>query len=283
MNISRRQFLGTLAVAGAGAVVPTAVDVWRCSIEVSRRVLRVGKGAEPRLRLAHLSDLHYSGDVPLTHIERAVELALAERPHVVCLTGDFVTDHAPDPAEYVRVLRRLSGAAPTFASLGNHDGGVWAARRGLASSPAVVVDILTAAGVRVLRNECETVTVDGRQWVLAGVEDLWSFPIDINRAGLSQTARGAERPPRIVLSHNPDSKDLLAAGDWDLLLCGHTHGGQIRLPFIGGRLTAPVRDTRFVEGLRGWEGRWIHVTRGVGAIWGLRVNCPAEVAILELS
>jgi predicted MPP superfamily phosphohydrolase len=66
-----------------------------------------------------------------------------------------------------------------------------------------------------------------------------------------------------------------------LLLCGHTHGGQIRLPFVGTPF-APVRDKRFVEGLHQWDGRWMYITRGVGNLHGVRFNCPPEVSLLTL-
>lgn len=85
-----------------------------------------------------------------------------------------------------------------------------------------------------------------------------------------------------MLCHNPDAKDKLRASAWDLMLCGHTHGGQLRLPGIG-RPFAPVRDVRYVEGLRPWEGRLIHITRGIGNLHGLRFNCRPEINLLNLA
>ena len=85
----------------------------------------------------------------------------------------------------------------------------------------------------------------------------------------------------IMLSHNPDAKTALRDVPWDLMLCGHTHGGQITLPLLGSPL-APIADKRFSEGLHTWDKRWIYVTRGVGSLLGMRFNCPPEVSILEL-
>jgi predicted MPP superfamily phosphohydrolase len=65
------------------------------------------------------------------------------------------------------------------------------------------------------------------------------------------------------------------------MLCGHTHGGQVKLPFIGAPIVS-IRDRRFGEGLRQWEGRWIYVTRGVGNLHGIRFNCPPEVSLLTV-
>ncbi len=68
---------------------------------------------------------------------------------------------------------------------------------------------------------------------------------------------------------------------WDLMLCGHTHGGQLSLPVIGTPF-APVRDKKYVAGLHKWNNKQIHITRGVGNVLGLRFNCPPEVSVLEL-
>jgi len=75
----------------------------------------------------------------------------------------------------------------------------------------------------------------------------------------------------VLLSHNPDSKTEVQDHPWDLMLCGHTHGGQLWIPFVGAPF-APIRDKRFVKGLRRWNNRWIHVTKGVGNLHGLRLN-----------
>ncbi len=92
----------------------------------------------------------------------------------------------------------------------------------------------------------------------------------------------SRRISRIVLSHNPDSKELLRDYSWDLLLCGHTHGGQLSLPILGTPF-APVHDHRYVYGLNQWNGRFIHTTKGIGNRHGVRFNCRPEVAILSVS
>ena len=83
------------------------------------------------------------------------------------------------------------------------------------------------------------------------------------------------------MSHNPDSKEMLRRWPWDLLLSGHTHGGQVIIPFQGPRY-APVTDKRYVAGLKPWESRQIHVTRGVGNFAGVRFRCRPEVSLLIL-
>lgn len=273
--ITRRHFLGGLGLAASALAVPLVAGQ---VIQRSRHSLRLWKDPGPTLRIAHVSDLHSSSYIPLDFIAQALDLALEGQPDVVALTGDLVNAVAPDPAGLVRTLQRLTARAPTYACLGNHDGGRWLAARQGPSTPDAVTEILEAAGIRVLRNQTERVRIRERTFLLTGLEDLWSMPLDTGSAGF-----GRESDPRVVLAHNPDTKDELAREPWDLMLSGHTHGGQIRLPFFGGRLTAPVRDDRYIEGLLPWGPHHLHISRGVGSLLGLRINCPPEVTLLELT
>ncbi len=230
------------------------------------------------VRILQLSDLHVSPSVPFSLIENAVELALEAKPDVICLTGDFVTDATPfDHSEYARILRPLSSAAPVFATLGNHDGGRWGATRIGLKDSSVVQALLKAANIPLLHNRSEVVRVRDQELRFAGVPDLWSDEVDGNAAFAEVPADD----PAILLAHNPDTKDVLADRPWDLMLSGHTHGGQVVLPMVGDRFV-PVRDKRFIAGLKPWKERQIYVTRGVGSINGVRVNCRPEVTVLDL-
>lgn len=272
--MNRRQFIGGLALASGALAIPLARGL---SIQRARQQVKLWNDGGPALRVAHLSDLHSSPSISLNFINEAIDLALIEPPDLICVTGDFVTDRAPDPEGLVRALRRLSNAAPTFACLGNHDGGAWSAQRGDAATPDAVLEILESSGIQPLLDKTELLQFRERELLLTGVYDLWSHAIDPRTAGFAPDSRR-----RIVLAHNPDTKDELARVPWDLMLSGHTHGGQIRLPFFGGRLTAPVRDARYIEGLLPWNDRQIHISRGVGCLHGIRINCPPEVTLLAL-
>jgi predicted MPP superfamily phosphohydrolase len=231
------------------------------------------------LRILQLSDFHASSVVPFSLIENSVELGLEAKPDVICLTGDFVTDAAAfDETKYVGILRRLSSAAPVFASLGNHDGGRWSASIHGFKDSSVIRRLLRAGNVALLHNRSEVLRVRDQSVRFAGVGDLWSDGVN------GDLAFADVRPddPAILLAHNPDTKDALADRPWDLMLSGHTHGGQVVLPFIGERFV-PVRDKRFIAGLKQWNGRQVYITRGVGSIRGVRVNCRPEVTILDLS
>jgi uncharacterized protein len=230
------------------------------------------------LRILHLSDFHVSPVVPFSLIENSVELGLEAKPDVICLTGDFVTDATPfNETEYARILQRLSSAAPAFATLGNHDGGAWAASVGGLKDSSMVRALLRASKVSLLYNRSEAVHVRDQSIRFVGVADLWSGEVNGDLAFANVRADD----PAILLAHNPDTKDLLADRPWDLMLSGHTHGGQVVLPMLGEQFV-PVRDKRFIAGLKPWNGRQVYVTRGVGSIDSVRVNCRPEVTVLDI-
>ena len=276
-KISRRRFLGGVSFAALGAFGYARLfeAEWLQQSFVS---VPFAAATQSPLKLLHLSDLHASPVVSLRYIQRAIDAACAWKPDLICVTGDFITRTFEDDAGYVRVLRRLSGTAQTFASLGNHDGGRWAGEDGGYKDANWIVNVLKRSGIRLLHNASARIQVGDHKLNLVGVGDMWAGDMDIQRAFAGRPAGDT-----IVLSHNPDTKEHLNAFDWRLMLCGHTHGGQLRVPWLGATPFAPVRDKRFVAGLRGWNERWIHVTRGIGSVFGVRINCPPEVSFLTLT
>ena len=215
----------------------------------------------------------------LAHVRRSVEMGLAEKPDLICLTGDFITHKYDRWDEYAAILKALPNAAPTYAILGNHDGGGWARHKGYADT-VLVRAMLERAEIPLLHNRRVPLEIAGRRFVLAGLGDWWADEMDA--ASAFKAYRPERGVPTILLSHNPDTKDRLTTWPWNLMLCGHTHGGQLSLPLIGTPF-APVRDKRFVRDLHSWEGRWLHITAGVGALHSMRFNCRPEVSVLELT
>ncbi len=229
------------------------------------------------LKILHLSDFHASPVVPYSFIEKAVELGIAQQPDLICLTGDFISAKIPVPAEYQRIFSKLSNFAPTFACIGNHDGGYWVGRVGGYKDLSAIKNLLTGSGIHFLLNRKEILEIQDQEIEIIGLGDVWAhsaFPEKV------MSAKRKAKRPILVLSHNPDSKEQLIKYDWDLMLCGHTHGGQLRIPFTNATPFAPVRDHRFVEGLHVWKNRHIHITRGVGNLHGMRFNCRPQVSIL---
>lgn len=276
-RISRRRILGLGAAATlSGCTYPTLLEPrW---LETTHTRVPVQGHSSASARILHLSDLHASNVVPWSLIETAVDTGLAHKPDLICLTGDFITDRLEtDTGRYVRILRRLSAAAPTFAVLGNHDGGSWAAPRGGHAGHKGVERLLEDARVELLHNRSRRLDLAHGRLALAGVGDYWSYEVDAK--GAMQAASPALTT--LVLCHNPDAKELLRFHSWHLMLCGHTHGGQVMIPFQGPRY-APVRDKRYVSGLNAYGSRHIYTTRGVGNVLGVRFGCRPEVSLLDV-
>ena len=250
-------------------------------IEVNHTAVPLGRGAgRPPLKLMHLSDLHASSVVSLDYLAEAIALGLSQKPDLICLTGDYITSTWKDWTGYARLLARLSAAAPTFACLGNHDGGYWAHLHKGYPTTTEVQDLLAQVRISLLDNTAAGLSIQGRKLNLVGVGDIFARQFWPARAFYGW--KPEKDNVTILLSHNPDTKTWLRPYPWDLMLCGHTHGGQLELPLIGAPF-APVKDMRFIKGLHPWESRWIHVTKGVGNVWGVRLNCRPEISLLTLT
>jgi predicted MPP superfamily phosphohydrolase len=274
--MNRRRFLqlllGSAATAGVGWTYARHVEPTNLQTDRLRLPLR---GLRAPLKILHLSDLHASRVVPLSLIGEAFERGLAEKPDMVCLTGDFITSGFPEGPEYGSLLATLGRAVPCFACPGNHDGKD--GRR--ASRPSLrLLKLLAEAEITLLVNRSLVWDGPAGPVRITGLGDLWA---GMTRPHEAWNYQDGNNPPHLVLCHNPDSKELLRNYPWDLMLCGHTHGGQLRIPFLGAPL-APVRDKSMIEGLHSWDGRLIHITRGVGNLHGIRINCPPQINILHL-
>ena len=276
--MTRRSLLLGALSAGATAIGYPCFYEPRWLETTERRVRLAHAPFRNPIRLLHLADLHASLVVPLSLIQHAITLGLSQAPDLICLTGDFITfRHDFDSRAYVNALKRLTAAAPTFAVLGNHDGGSWAGRHRGNADHAFVERMLEESGVRLLHNRSERVTVRDERLTLVGVGDLWSHEVD----GWKAFAGVRSEEPVVLLAHNPDSKGKLVSFPWDLMLSGHTHGGQVIVTHDGARY-APVADKRYVAGLKPWGSRQIHVTRGVGNVGGVRFRCRPEVSTLVI-
>ncbi len=282
-RLNRRTFLLSLGGLAAATAATGTYARWiePRRLKISRHTVPPRTPSDhPPIKLLHLTDLHVIDTASLEHLARALEFGLLLKPDLVCLTGDFVTRREHIVTGYVDILRRLSSRVPTFATLGNHDGGIWSGHYGGDSNSHAVRLLLRESRIPCIHNSTTAISIHGRQLQLTGLGDLWNGECLPARAFPASTA--AAEATRIVLSHNPDSKSRLLAHDWDLLLSGHTHGGQIGLPFLARRF-APVADKRFLHGLHRWENRWLHVGQGIGCLHGIRFACPPEIALLTLA
>jgi len=265
------------AIAYAVAVEPGWIELRRVRVPV--------RGLPPALegfRIAQLSDLHRSEIVGAAHVRGAVARALAEQPELVAVTGDLVTGEARFFDDVAEDLAPLAAAAPSFAVPGNHDYDHWYphARAGMPDGPQRLGDVLRAHGIEFLRNESRVLDVRGgaARIEIVGLDDFWSPNFDPARAFAGASREGLTR---IVLNHNPDGFAVTRHERFDLMLCGHTHGGQVRIPLLGAPI-CPVEDRRFLQGLVAADDRLVYTNRGIGYNRRVRFGVRPEVTLLEL-
>lgn len=282
-RLSRRSFLK----AGLGATVGLALysgEIERHRIEVTQRdmFLRGLPAGFEGMRIAQLSDIHLDDFTEPFFLRHVIEHINILKPDAVFLTGDFVTSGhwfksvAHEAAwQCAKMLSELQ-CRPLYAVLGNHD---------VDSGAEQVTEALEANGVTVLRNSHLPIERgNGRIW-LAGLDDPVAGHPNPELAIPAQI-RNVPHEPVVVLCHAPDYADRLqrhpAGSAVDLMLSGHTHGGQIRLPLIGA-LVLPDMGRKFIEGWFQLGRMQLYVNRGIGTIGvPFRLDCPPEITLFTL-
>lgn len=222
-------------------------------------------GAGP-LRIALITDLHNAPN----QMEAIVEALQQERPDLIIFGGDLVmADKRFRRTKWaINGFRKLAAIAPTYAVLGNHD----------YEKQEQVERVLTTAGVPLLRNKTvDWHTPSGHLLKITGLGD-WNEGDEA--PALCLKAAGEEAAPVLLVSHDPESRWLLRQYDWDLMLSGHTHGGQIGIPFTGKYLSF---RSSMPAGIFDFEGkRRVFVSRGVGSILNMRFFCSPEINIISI-
>ena len=222
------------------------------------------------VRIAHISDLHMSGRIHKEYFERVAEEVNLLKPDLIALTGDLVEcdaclDWLPD------TLGRLRAPGGVYFVLGNHD------RR---TNHRRLVESLEGLGLIHLGGRCQHVTYRDMRIELAGNELPWFGPAP--RVSPLQQA-SAERPSlRILLAHAPDLFAWASDHNFDLILAGHNHGGQVCLPLLGAILAPSCSGTRYAGGTFRRGNTLMHVSRGTASLTPFRWNCPPEIALLDL-
>ena len=250
-------------------------------VVVTRRTIAVANlpPALAGLRVLHMSDLHWHRGSELAQLLPALAAQLAY--DVAVYTGDFI-DNDDGIAPVGAILERMPWAHASFAVMGNHDylpygAAGSAAPRTRHNDVRRLRAMLARRGITVLDNTAQP--LGSERFYIAGVNDYTTGHADLD-AALQAVPPGAAT---VLLSHHPDIVLDLGARRPDLILAGHTHGGQIRLPGVGAVVTHSALPRRHAMGLTRYHDVPLFVTRGIGySGLDLRLGCAPEVALLTL-
>lgn len=220
-------------------------------------------------RIAFLTDTHVASFMRRGFYREAVAQTMRFDPDLILLGGDFVSfeRHIPLMAEVL--LTGLSAHDGMYAVLGNHD--YWA-------SADKVIAAMTARGVEFIVNRSVALRRGSDTIALAGIDELYRGAPDLDAA----FSRVDPARPCLVLSHHPDILELVGDRRIDLMVCGHTHGGQIRFPFFGAVVVPSKHEGRYAAGFHRLGRALMYVSRGIGAIPPLRILCKPELATFVL-
>jgi uncharacterized protein len=282
-RITRRRFL-TATLGGAAGLALYSGEIARHWTEVSELEISIPglPQAFDGMRIAQLSDIHLDDFTEPFYLRHVVHKVNNMQPDAVFLTGDYISDGVDSKQFAVRaawqcaqILSELQ-CGKVYGVLGNHD---------IAVDADEVSKALRAHGVTLLRNSYLPIErAGGRLW-LAGIDDpVWGHPNP--ELTIPASIRNIPDEPILLMCHAPDFADdllkLPSGQAVSLMLSGHTHGGQVRLPIFGA-LELPSLGKKYVEGHFRLGKMQLYVNRGIGTI-GLpfRLNCPPEIALFTL-
>lgn len=220
-------------------------------------------------RIGFLTDLHVASFMRRGLYRTAVEALRADDVDLVLLGGDFVSWERHIPLMATTLMENLEARDGVWAVLGNHD--YWAGAEG-------IVAALTSRGVRFIVNRSVEIRRGDSAIRLVGIDEIYRGTPDPEAAFRDVP----EETVVIGISHHPDIIDLLEDRCIDLLVCGHTHGGQIRFPFFGALIVPSAHEWKYAAGFFREKSVLMYVSRGLGAIPPVRILCRPEVAIFTL-
>ena len=279
MALTRKGFLklAAQAVAGAGLAAIGGLEYGAFEstrYRMSKRILSLPhlSAAFDGFKLMHLTDLHFNPWTTPEKFATVVDMVNDEEPDAILFTGDFI-DHATRfemTQDIIDQLRRLKANGPIYGVLGNHDH--W-------RNPAFARQIMASAGIVDLSNRVDTIRRGQDQLVICGLDDYWEEKQDLDVV----LAQLPEESCNILLMHEPDYADISAAtGRFAFQLSGHSHGGQVDIPFIGQPIL-PRLGKKYPRGLYQIKDMLLYTSTGVGMTSPqVRFNCPPEAALFTL-
>ena len=274
--ITRRSFLkltGAITFAALGALTTYSLLSNEADSPVVERVqipIPNLPAALEGFRIAQISDIHLYPFTTIELVDLAVQMANRLEPDLTVLTGDYVWHHTEPIFDLVPSLAQLNAKHGVYAILGNHD--LW-------TDVKVVTQAFERERLPLLVNQGMAISVGKETLYLAGLDDGWSGKPDLAAA----LADWSQDDITVLLMHEPDLAPRYAADKRiHLQLSGHSHGGQVRLPFYGA-LVLPYLSWKYPMGLYNIDGMWLYTNRGLGTTnVPVRVNCAPEITELTL-
>ena len=253
------------------ALILIAFLIWAIKIEPSKLTVREYRVKDKDLagiKIVYAADFHV-GKKHTARLARVVDLINAQKADIVLLGGDFVKGHKEKstlPIELIAYeLSHIKSDYPVYTVLGNHD--MWV-------GGDKIQKVLEKNGIKVLRNSNDFVNVKDKKIYIAGIEDLTTGFPNQNKA-----FENTEKPV-ILLSHQPDIFPK-AWEDANIILAGHTHGGQVVFPIIGALLVPSAYGQKFRSGYIEENNKKMIVTKGLGtSILPIRFNCKPEINVI---
>lgn len=279
--LTRRKFIGFTAGAGASALALDSVLIEPNRPRIVRQEIALRRWPEPLngFRIALLSDFHYDPIFSIHPLRDSIRMVNDLRPDLIALTGDFVSvpyfysddaKAARDAGPCAQFLRQMAATHGLWAVLGNHD---------YNSDPQIVTGLLRDEKIQVLIDQSVPIERNGARFWLAGVNDVLS-----GTASLSSALQGIPADePVVLMAHEPDYADYVSRYAVDLQLSGHTHGGQVRLPFLP-PLYLPELARKYIWGRYQIGPLALYTNPGIGTVGvPVRFNCPPEITLLTLT
>ncbi len=236
------------------------------------------------IKIAFIADLHVGPYKKSGFVERVAEKIIDLDPDILLIGGDNIFGGKEDAAKYLSGFRKTAEKIPVFAVSGNHEYNIGRSHHfeTFFDMSDEVGEVLENAGVDYLQNEARLIEIRDRKFWLLGIDSVFADLDDLEHA-LKFTD---DNYPKIVLAHNPDLiMEILEKNyDIDLLLTGHTHGGQIRLPLLGALPPLPVKiGDKYDEGLFRLDDIYLYITSGIGEAGArARLFNPPEIVVLDL-
>jgi predicted MPP superfamily phosphohydrolase len=266
--------LAVLALGGVGYSV--LVGPAQFTVETVHLKLPRLPRAFAGLRITQISDIHMGSWMNLDRFQQVADIVLAQKPDLLLITGDFLFGHSFNEAskgdlkDLITVLSPLAAELPSFAVLGNHD--YW-------TNSKAVREMLGACQITELTNTVFTLKRGSENLHLCGVDDVWEGDVQLENVLNQLTDDSAA----ILLAHEPDFADTSAAtGRFDLQVSGHSHGGQVVIPYYGPPIL-PLLGQKYPSGLYKVGEMIQYTNRGVGTgMLPVRFNCPPEITLFIL-